>query len=84
MNKLVIDKCFIKRTDNPWLPLDLGNEYIHVHVFKKCVIIVDNLSEYLPVFTEFNGYESSFIGSKCVKMLLQDENIIIKDTYSYE
>jgi hypothetical protein len=84
MNKLVIDKCFIKRADNPWLPVDLGNEYIHVHVFKKCVIIVDIFLDRLPIFTEFGGYESSYIGSKCVKMLLKNEDIIIKNTYSYE
>ena len=41
--------------------------------------IVDNIGNLLPLFEQFGGYRSSYIGSSCVKIDLKDKNIIFKD-----
>ena len=80
--KLVIDRCWIRLSDNPWLPVEIfrgGDEYMFVQIFKKCIIIVDNIGNLLPLFEQFGGYRSSYIGSSCVKIDLKDKNILFKD-----
>ena len=80
--KLVIDRCWIRLSDNPWLPIEIfrgGDEYMFVQIFKKCIIIVDNIGNLLPLFEEFEGDRSSYIGSSCVKIDLKDKNIIFKE-----
>jgi hypothetical protein len=81
--ELVIDRCWINLSDNPWLPIEIfrgGDKQIFVQVFKKCIVIVDNIGDKFPLFEMFGGYESSYIGSKCIKIdLKNNSNIIFKD-----
>jgi hypothetical protein len=80
--KLVIDRCWIKLSDNPWLPVEMfngGDEKIFVQAFKKCIIINDIIYDRLPLFEQFGGYRSSYIGSPSIKIDLNNKDIIFKD-----
>ena len=79
---LVIDGYWIKYSDNPWIPIEIfhgGDQLIHVYRFKKCIIMYDIIGERLPVFKQFGGFESSYIGGRVVKVFLNHPNIKIKE-----
>ena len=79
---LIIDGCWIKYSDNSWIPIEIfrgGDQLIFAHRFKKCIIIYDIIGELLPIFEQFGGFESSYIGGRVVKVFLNHPNIKIKE-----
>jgi hypothetical protein len=80
--KLVIDRHWIFLEDNiEWMPQEWFSKKIFVHIFKKCIIISSEVSfdEYFPVFKQFGGVESSYIGSRSIKISLDNPNIELVD-----
>jgi hypothetical protein len=79
---LIIDSCWIRHSDNPWIPIEIfrgGDQYIFCYRFKKCIILYDITGSLLPLFEPFGGFESSYIGGRVVKILLNHHNIKVKE-----
>jgi hypothetical protein len=77
--KLVIRDNFICGSDNEFIPTSIfrgGDEKIFVHIFKHCIIINDIFGRMLPIFEQFGGVESSYIGSQSVKIKLDRDDVI--------
>jgi hypothetical protein len=77
-NILVIRDPWIRRADNPWIPIETfrgGDQCIFVYMFKHVGIIYDITGELLPLFTEFGGYKSTYIGGEVIKLKLNNPNI---------
>jgi hypothetical protein len=82
--KLVIDRHWVYRCDNDeWMPEEWfdGDQKIFVHVFKKCVIIccTARFDMFFPLFKQFGGVESSYIGCRCIKISLDNPNVEVVD-----
>ena len=78
--KLVIRDHFIWGVDNEFIPTSIfggGDERIFVQIFKHCIIINDIFGRWLPIFEQFGGVESSYIGSQSVKIKLDRDDIIL-------
>ena len=83
--KLVIDRGWIYRYDNKWMPIEWFMYGVHsklsVTVFKKYVILRCDIGfdMFFPIFKQFGGVESSYRESRCIKIPLDNPNVEIVD-----